>query len=163
MPSLANMSPKIQQQNRTLQFNNLHTGESLNTCYFNAGHFVNTELQRVNHICRDFRRNEIHPMDKRLLTQLSAIQQVLETDAEVQIISGYRSPKTNAMLRAHSHGGVAKRSLHMQGRAIDFRIAGVDISDVHDAALSIKAGGVGYYPGSRFVHIDTGRVRFWHG
>ncbi len=150
-------SPKI------INFNNLHTGEHLQTCYFDGKNFVNTELDKVNHICRDFRRNEIHPMDRRLLVQISEIQRLLATDAEVQIISGYRSPATNESLRAHGHKGVARKSLHMQGRAIDIRLSGIDIAKVHKAALQMKAGGVGYYPGSRFVHIDTGAVRSWHG
>jgi uncharacterized protein YcbK (DUF882 family) len=160
MPKLAMASsaePKI------LLMNNLHTGEKLETCYYDGRTFVDSELKRVDHLCRDFRRNEVHPMDKRLLTQLSAIQKLLGTEAEVQVISGYRSPATNEMLRGQSSGGVAKKSLHMQGKAMDFRIPGVSISDVNKAAQSIKAGGVGYYPNSNFVHIDTGSVRFWGG
>ncbi|OBT13499.1 hypothetical protein A9264_07440 [Vibrio sp. UCD-FRSSP16_10] len=160
IPKIALASPSSA---RIIKFNNLHTGERLQSCYFDGQTFVKSELSKIDHICRDFRRNEIHPMDKRLLTQLSQIQRVLNTDAEIQIISGYRSPATNESLRAHGHKGVARKSLHMQGRAIDIRIAGVDIAKVHDAALSIKAGGVGYYPGSQFVHIDTGAVRSWHG
>ncbi|WP_261874789.1 DUF882 domain-containing protein [Vibrio rarus] len=153
----ATQTPKV------INFNNLHTGEHLTSCYFDGQHFVESELDKINHICRDFRRNETHVMDKRLLSQISQIQEVLNTDAEVQIISGYRSAATNHYLRTHGHKGVARKSLHMQGRAMDIRIAGVNISKVHDAALSIKAGGVGYYPRSQFVHIDTGPVRSWRG
>jgi len=147
---------------RVLAMNNLHTGETLETCYFNGQRYVRSELDRINHICRDFRRNEVHPMDKGLFDQISRIQAVLGTQAEVQIISGYRSPATNAMLRSHSNG-VAKKSFHMQGKAFDFRLDGVPLKQVHEAALSLNAGGVGYYPKSDFVHIDTGPVRQWHG
>ncbi len=147
---------------RVLAMNNLHTGEMLETCYFNGNRYVRSELQRLNHICRDFRRNEVHPMDKGLFDQLSRIQALLGTDTEVQIISGYRSPATNEMLR-HNSNGVAKKSYHMQGKAFDFRLEGVSLKKVHEAALSLKAGGVGYYPKSGFVHIDTGPVRQWQG
>ncbi|EEX41507.1 lipoprotein putative [Vibrio furnissii CIP 102972] len=101
-------------------------------------------------------------MDKKLFDQISRIQAVLGTEAEVQIISGYRSPATNEMLRGKS-SGVAKKSFHMLGQAIDFRLDGVSLKQIHEAALSLKAGGVGYYPKSQFVHIDTGPVRQWRG
>lgn len=99
-------------------------------------------------------------MDKRLFDQISQIQKLIGTESEVIVISGYRSPVTNASLRSGSTG-VAKKSLHMEGKAIDFRLDGVKLSTVRDAAISLKAGGVGYYPGSNFVHIDTGAVRSW--
>ncbi|AQP36037.1 DUF882 domain-containing protein [Vibrio anguillarum] len=145
---------------RILAMNNLHTGETLETCYFNGVRYVRSELDRLNHICRDFRRNEVHPMDKNLFDQISKIQSLLGTQAEVQIISGYRSPATNEMLRTHS-SGVAKKSFHMLGQAIDFRLDGVQLSQVREAAIELGAGGVGYYPSSDFVHIDTGPVRHW--
>jgi len=158
MPSQALAS--LASRPRTITLNNLHTGEKLETCYFDGARYVSAELARVNHICRDFRRNESHPMDRALLDKINAIQSVLGTQAEVQIISGYRSPATNEMLRGKS-SGVAKKSYHMLGQAIDFRLAGVPLSDVRKAAISLKAGGVGYYPGSNFVHIDTGPARAW--
>ncbi|SON48328.1 DUF882 domain-containing protein [Vibrio tapetis] len=145
---------------RNIVFNNLHTGEKIETCYFDGSTYVTEELDRINHICRDFRRNESHPMDKLLLDKISAIQSALGTNAEVQIISGYRSPATNEMLRGKS-SGVAKKSHHMLGKAIDFRLEGVALADVRKAAISLKAGGVGYYPGSNFIHIDTGATRSW--
>ncbi|MGB5804643.1 MAG: DUF882 domain-containing protein [Vibrio anguillarum] len=145
---------------RILSMNNLHTGETLETCYFNGVRYVRSELDRLNHICRDFRRNEVHPMDKNLFDQISKIQSLLGTQAEVQIISGYRSPATNEMLRTHS-SGVAKKSFHMLGQAIDFRLDGVQLSQVREAAIELGAGGVGYYPSSDFVHIDTGPIRHW--
>lgn len=99
-------------------------------------------------------------MDKRLFDQISKIQTMLGVEAEVQIVSGYRSPATNEALRAQS-SGVAKKSYHMLGQAIDFRLDGVDLKKVRDAARDLKAGGVGFYPSSDFVHIDTGPVRYW--
>ncbi len=99
-------------------------------------------------------------MDRRLFDQISQIQKLIGTESEVVVISGYRSPATNSALRSHS-SGVAKKSFHMVGKAIDFRLDGIKLSTVREAALSLKAGGVGYYPGSNFVHIDTGTVRSW--
>ena len=147
-------------QRKVITLNNLHTGETLQTCYFDGANFVESELDKINHLCRDFRRNEVFPLDKKLLTQLDNIQTLLKSNAEVQIISGYRSPATNEALRSKSNG-VAKKSFHMQGKALDFRLVGVDLKDVRKAALQLKSGGVGYYPGSNFIHIDTGRVRSW--
>nr|WP_228481207.1 YcbK family protein [Vibrio fluminensis] len=145
---------------RSLALNNVHTGENLETCYFDGKSYVSKEMVRIDKICRDFRRNEIHKMDKKLFDQISLIQSELGVEAEVQIISGYRSPATNKALRAHS-SGVAKKSYHMTGQAIDFRLDGVNLRRVRDVAREIKAGGVGYYPNSNFVHIDTGPVRYW--
>ncbi|WP_372882467.1 DUF882 domain-containing protein [Psychromonas sp.] len=145
---------------RKLHLNNLHTGEELQTCYFDGKHYQRGEMKKINHLCRDFRRNEIKDMDKRLFDQLAAIQKIIGSNKQIHIISGYRSPETNKMLRAKSTG-VAKKSMHMLGQAIDFRVEGVPLSEVRKAALSLKAGGVGYYPKSNFVHIDTGRVRSW--
>ncbi len=147
-------------QPRSLALNNLHTGEALETCYFDGRQYLSGELARIDQICRDFRRNEVHPMDKRLFDQVAQIQSVLGTQAEVQIISGYRSPATNQALRNKS-SKVAKKSYHMLGQALDFRLQGVDLKRVRDAARSLKAGGVGYYPRSNFIHIDTGPVRYW--
>ncbi|MQP55969.1 DUF882 domain-containing protein [Vibrio parahaemolyticus] len=158
MPTLSWAS--LPDEPRVLAMNNLNTGELLETCYFDGKRYVGKELQRLNEFCRDHRRNEVHPMDKRLFDQISQIQKLIGTESEVIVISGYRSPVTNASLRSGSTG-VAKKSLHMEGKAIDFRLDGVKLSTVRDAAISLKAGGVGYYPGSNFVHIDTGAVRSW--
>lgn len=158
MPSLSWAS--LPDEPRVLAMNNLNTGELLESCYFNGNTYVDEELKRLDKFCRDHRRNEIHPMDRRLFDQISQIQALIGTDAEVIVISGYRSPLTNASLRNNS-SGVAKKSMHMEGKAIDFRLDGVKLSTVRDAALSLKAGGVGYYPRSNFVHIDTGAVRSW--
>jgi uncharacterized protein YcbK (DUF882 family) len=147
---------------RALQMNNLHTGEILEIQYFDGQHYQASELQKINYLCRDFRQNKAIDMDKHLFDQLSQIQQLIGCNNEIQIISGYRTPETNNMLRQKS-SGVAQKSFHMQGRAIDFRIEGVPLSRVKKAALSLKMGGVGYYPGSNFVHIDTGHFRTWRG
>jgi uncharacterized protein YcbK (DUF882 family) len=143
-----------------LALNNLNTGEALETCYFDGKNYLKNELSRLNHLCRDYRRNEVHAMDKYLFDQISLIQAELGVESEVLVISGYRSPATNEALRAKS-GGVAKKSYHMLGQAIDFRLDGVNLKQVRDAAISLKAGGVGYYPRSNFIHIDTGPVRYW--
>lgn len=145
---------------RTIAMSNLHTGESLESCYFDGEKYIERELSLLNQICRDFRQNEAFDMDRELFNQVSQIQQLLGTSNQVMIISGYRSPKTNAALRANS-SGVAKKSYHMRGMALDFRLDGIPISQVRDAAMSLKAGGVGYYQKSQFVHIDTGPVRSW--
>ncbi|NIY93470.1 YcbK family protein [Vibrio diazotrophicus] len=160
LPNIAQAS--LPDEPRVLALNNLHTGETLESCYFNGQRYVRSELKRLNHICRDFRRNEVHPMDKKLFDQLTRIQTLIGCEAEVQIISGYRSPATNEMLRQNSNG-VAQKSFHMMGKAFDFRLDGVSLKQIHEAALSLKAGGVGYYPRSGFVHIDTGPVRNWQG
>jgi uncharacterized protein YcbK (DUF882 family) len=112
------------------------------------------------YILRDHRTGDVHDMDQGLLDLLYLLQTRVESRQTFQIISGYRSPKTNAMLSGKSKG-VAKRSYHMQGKAIDIRLNGCDLKQLHKAALSLKAGGVGYYPSSDFIHVDVGRVRRW--
>ncbi|MFT6986437.1 MAG: hypothetical protein ACJAT7_002272 [Psychromonas sp.] len=158
-PSISYASP-LTGPPRSLEMNNLHTGEILQTEYFDGTSYQVSEFQKINQICRDFRQNESIAMDKDLFDQLSKIQQLIGCDTQVQIISGYRSAATNKMLRGKSKG-VAKKSLHMLGKAIDFRLEGVPLADVKKAALSLKNGGVGYYPESDFVHIDTGHFRTW--
>ena len=145
---------------RQLAFYNLHTGEKLSTTYWADGDYIAQELQSLNHLLRDHRTGEIQPIDKRLLDLLYVLQQQVHNAGTYHIISGYRSPTTNANLRKHSRG-VAKRSLHMQGKAIDIRLPGVELKHLRKAALNLRAGGVGYYPKSNFVHLDTGRPRFW--
>lgn len=145
---------------RALAMKAINTGEALETCYFDGRNYNKNELSRINHLCRDYRRNEVHAMDKYLFDQISLIQAELGVESEVIVISGYRSPATNEALRGKS-GRVAKKSYHMLGQAIDFRLDGVKLKDVREAAISLKAGGVGYYPRSNFIHIDTGPVRQW--
>ena len=145
---------------RTLAFRNLHTGESLRTTFWAQGNYLDDELQAVNHVMRDHRSGDVHPMDPKLLDLLYALQQSVAVNGAFHIISGYRSPRTNQKLRAQG-GGVAKKSLHMQGKAIDIRLPGCPLARLRDAAMALRAGGVGYYAKSDFIHIDTGRVRRW--
>lgn len=145
---------------RALSFHNLHTGESLNVTYWADGHHIPGALAEVNQILRDFRTEEIWPIDVRLLDLLHRVRQALDTQEPFHIISGYRSPATNKALRKGG-SGVAKRSLHMQGKAIDVRVPGRPLRTLHKAAVALKSGGVGKYPKSNFVHMDVGRVRYW--
>jgi len=147
---------------RLLAFDNIHTGEKLKVEYWAEGQYVPEALAQVNHVLRDFRSGDVHPIAPQLLDLLSLLRTRLETAEPVTVISGYRSPTTNALLRGeHEHSGVASKSLHMQGMAIDIRIAGRSLAAVHTAALAQRGGGVGYYPASDFVHVDVGRVRTW--
>ena len=145
---------------RSLSFYNTHTDERLKTCYWAEDEYLPEGLQEINTILRDHRTGDIQDMDRGLLDLLYLLQTKVESKQTFQIISGYRSPKTNAMLSKKS-GAVAKRSYHMQGMAIDIRLNGCDLKQLHKAALSLKAGGVGYYPSSDFIHVDVGRVRSW--
>ncbi len=144
----------------SLSFYNLHTGESLKAVYYENGGYLAGALQEINYVLRDFRANEVKPIDPRLLDLLVALHGRLDTSAPFDVISGYRSAKTNAMLHTHSEG-VAVHSLHIDGRAIDIRVPNRDLSTLRQTALTLHAGGVGYYPRSDFVHVDTGRVRCW--
>lgn len=150
---------------RQLSFLHTHTGETLNCATYWANGTVQTDaLTDIYQILRDHRANQVFEIDLKLLDQLTLLNQALNNKEPIHIISGFRSPQTNAYLRKNSQGGgVAKRSLHMDGRAIDIRIPGIDIKDLHHAASSLKKGGVGFYPGLQFVHMDTGRVRYWQG
>lgn len=145
---------------RQLAFYHTHTGERLDVVYREGSDYLPGALGSIDRFLRDFRTGESHPIDPELLDQLHDIQAALGKPSRIEIISGYRSPKTNNMLRGKSNS-VAKRSLHMQGRALDIRLTDVPTKNLRAAALELKSGGVGYYPKSKFVHIDTGRVRFW--
>lgn len=147
---------------RTLSLVSTHTGERLSVRYFSAGRYVPDALERLYRLLRDHRTGDVSPIDPRLFDQLHALASCAGCAPRYEIISGYRSPATNARLRAAS-SGVARRSLHMEGRAIDVRLPGVDCARLRDLALDMGAGGVGYYAKSDFVHLDTGRVRSWSG
>lgn len=138
------------------------TGETLRTVYWAEGEYLEDELKRINHMLRDFRTDDIHPIDTALLDTLHAIQSKMELSPkqEFHIISAYRSPRTNAMLRERGRG-VAKNSYHMRGQAIDINLPNRDLNHIRKAALALKSGGVGYYPRSGFVHVDVGPVRTW--
>ncbi|MGH7561532.1 MAG: DUF882 domain-containing protein [Gemmatimonadales bacterium] len=148
---------------RALDFLHTHTGEKLAVEYFVGGRYLPDALSDVNHYLRDIRTGDVHPIDPKLLDILYALKDLTGTSRPFQVISGYRSARTNAMLRQHGGGGIASGSLHMQGKAIDIRLADVPLRKLRDAALNLGRGGVGYYPGaaSNFVHVDTGRVRRW--
>ena len=145
---------------RTLRLQHLHTGEKLSIEYFSGGRYLPHALEAVNHLLRDFRTGEAGPMAPALFDLLHDLAVLTETRHPFEVISAYRSPQTNAALRARS-SGVASGSLHLQGKAIDIRLADVPLATLRDAALSLRRGGVGYYPASRFVHVDIGRVRRW--
>jgi uncharacterized protein YcbK (DUF882 family) len=147
---------------RRASIHNLHTGEMLDAVYWEKGAYVPDALAEAMRVMRDWRNNDEHVMDPRLLDLLHAVQAKLEVKAPFQLISGYRSPETNAMLHAESDQ-VASKSQHMLGKASDIRVEGVELADLHKAALSLKAGGVGFYPVSNFVHVDVGPVRQWSG
>lgn len=145
---------------RTLRLYNTHTGEKLTSVFWAEGQFIPDAMKDINKVLRDHRNNKVAEMDPELMLLLTAVNEKMGNNKELHIISGYRSPESNAKLHSAS-GGVAKRSLHMEAKAIDIRIPGKDLKMLQRAALSIGGGGVGYYPDSQFVHMDTGRVRSW--
>jgi len=147
-------------QSRELRFSHLHTGEALTVEYFQTGHYQPDALEAVNHLLRDFRTGDVHVIDPALLDVLHAVRGRVASRRPFDVISGYRSPHTNAALR-RTGDGVAARSLHMTGRAIDLRLRDVSLATLRRAGLAVGAGGVGYYPASNFVHLDTGRMRAW--
>ena len=128
--------------------------------YYTGREYLPEALAAINHLLRDFRTDDEQAIDRNLLDLLSDISWKIGDRTCFEVISGYRSPTTNAMLRRTS-GKVAERSLHMQGRAIDVRVQGLDAVLLRNAATAMRRGGVGYYPNSRFVHLDTGRFRTW--
>ncbi|MEI7704099.1 MAG: DUF882 domain-containing protein [Deltaproteobacteria bacterium] len=147
-------------EERVLTFHHTHTGERLSLPYWGDGTYLPASLSRVDEFLRDFRTGDRHPIDPALLDQLHSLRLATGSRAPFQVISGYRSPQTNDALRGHG-GGQARHSLHMQGRAIDVRLADVRTSVLRDAALELGRGGVGFYPSQDFVHVDTGPVRRW--
>ena len=162
--SLHSASPAFgaatQSATRRLRFRHTHTNERLDVVYWRHGNYLQTALTQINELLRDFRTEDTHAIDPALLDLLHEVYVQTGSNGEYEIISGYRSPETNAMLRSRSRS-VAKRSMHMEGKAIDIRLTDVPLSVVQETALSLKQGGVGYYPKSNFVHLDTGRPRFW--
>lgn len=146
---------------RTLSFHHTHTGEHLSLVYHDGADYLPDALTEVNRLLRDFRSEEIYPIDPLLLDLLSTVRSMTGERGTFEVISGYRSPATNNMLRHKGGGGVAKRSLHMQGKAIDVRLTGVDSAKLRKVSIALARGGVGYYSKSDFVHLDTGRFRTW--
>ena len=145
---------------RSLELKNLHTGEVLQVTFDHEAGPDPATLAKLQHFLRDYRVNEEHAMDPALFSLLSDLAISAGKDARYEVISGYRSPGTNARLHAEGHG-VAEHSLHMEGRAIDVRLPGFPTHKLRDLGHALRRGGVGYYPASDFVHLDTGRVRFW--
>lgn len=145
---------------KTLSFLNLHTNETLECCYWKNNQLDPEAINKINYILRDHRTQEVAQIDTQLINMLHDLHSLAKSNAPFEIISGYRSPKTNEALR-NSTTGVAKRSLHMQGKAIDVRLPDIELKKLRDIAISLQAGGVGYYSKSGFLHLDTGRPRNW--
>jgi uncharacterized protein YcbK (DUF882 family) len=154
---------------RRLAFHHLHTNEDLDLVYWHKGAYVPEALVAINHVLRDFRANEDHVIDPKLLDLVNELRVRTGTKEPFRVIGGYRSPQTNEMLRdksaeAHNQSPeVAKKSLHMVGQAIDLRLNDVSLNQLHQTAVDLKRGGVGYYPDSDFIHVDVGAVRYWQG
>lgn len=148
-------------QPRVLSLQHLHTNERLTLVYRIGDHYQRSALQRLNHFLRDHRTGDATTIDPRLFDLLYDVQRHLgNADGTFQVLSAYRSPRTNAMLRRTSRA-VATRSLHLTGQAVDVRLTQTATRNIRDAALDLSRGGVGFYPRSNFVHLDTGRVRRW--
>jgi len=145
---------------RRLHLINEHLGDDVDVVFYTHGVYINENVSMLNHLMRDRRANIATQMDTTLYNQLFMLRKVLETDKPVHVLSGYRTPETNAKLRRRS-SRVAKYSLHMEGRAADIYVPGFSVEQVQKAALSLQAGGVGLYSKSNFVHLDTGQVRHW--
>lgn len=148
-------------EERSLSFDHTHTGERLELVYAVGGTYVPQALATLNRFLRDHYTGDIGVIDPQLFDVLHRLRTELGSSARFQVISGYRCPATNATLKATRGGGVASHSLHMDGKAIDVRLPGTALGDLRDAALGLRAGGVGYYQRDQFVHVDTGRVRHW--
>lgn len=149
----------VNAENR-LKLHNIHNGEKIDTVFRTPEGYVAEGLREVEHFLRDFRTGDVHAMDRGLLDLVHALHERFDTDRPFEVISGYRSPKTNAMLAGRSNG-VGKKSYHMRGMAMDISLPGHDIRDLHGAAKAMKRGGVGLYARTNFIHVDTGPVRYW--
>jgi uncharacterized protein YcbK (DUF882 family) len=145
---------------RELSFYNIHTGEKLSATYWSGSNYLDASIDEISWILRDYRTGIANPIDPKLLDLLYSLQAKVEHHGELHVISGYRSPETNAMLARRS-SGVATHSYHMLGKAIDIRMPNFDTSRLYKAAISMKRGGTGYYSSSDFVHVDVGPVRHW--
>jgi len=145
---------------RSVAFHHLHTGEQLKVDYWVNGRYQRDALRAVNHLLRDYRTGQLHTIDPALLDVIDGLRHRLGTGGPVEVVSGYRSPETNELLREEG-AGVAKASYHLRGMAIDMRVPGRSLRNVKRAAMSMRRGGVGYYPHSNFVHVDVGPIRHW--
>ncbi|HDH34067.1 MAG TPA: DUF882 domain-containing protein [Nitrospirae bacterium] len=147
---------------RELHFYNLYTYEDLKITYWREGWYIPEALSDINHIFRDIRTGKVKAINKELLDLLFNIRKKINVDAPFQIVSGYRTPQSNAILRKLKKG-VAKNSLHMYGKAVDIRVPGFSLRTLRREAKKLELGGVGYYPQAHFVHVDVGEVRYWRG
>src|SRR3954454_18926757 len=153
-------APAISFAPRSVSLYNTHTGEWVRTVYWADGHYIREAVRDINWVLRDHHSDEVRPMNAGILDLLEMLRSRLDSRDPFLVMSGYRSPTTNARMHAHS-SGVASKSFHIQGMAIDLRCEGRTLSQVRQAAMSLRAGGVGYYPNSDFVHVDCGPVRHW--
>jgi uncharacterized protein YcbK (DUF882 family) len=160
MPALS-ISASASAGTRELAMVHTHTLERIDLVYAVDGQYVPAALGSLNRFLRDHYSGEVGVIDPQVFDLLHHVQQTLGSGRAYEVISGYRCPATNTRLRETRGGGVAKHSLHMEGRAVDVRLPGVPLADLRDAALSLRGGGVGFYPREQFVHLDTGRVRTW--
>lgn len=159
LPPVSQGAP-ARRTDKNLRFYHTHTGETLSRVFWADGEYVPDALADINRVLRDHRTNEVSRIDAQLLLLLERLTSLAGANDTLHVISGYRSPRTNQALADRSDG-VSRRSLHMVGQAIDIRIPGRDLQSVRNAALSLRGGGVGFYPASQFVHVDVGRVRAW--
>jgi uncharacterized protein YcbK (DUF882 family) len=145
---------------RSIRMYSGRTGESINTIYWIDGEYVPEAVDEITHFMRDWRNGKIMPIDTRTIDIMTAAHRLMDTDEPYMLLSGYRSPETNAMLRARSKG-VAKNSRHLKGQAADLRLKSRSVSQIYGAAMACRAGGVGKYSRSNFVHMDCGPIRTW--
>jgi uncharacterized protein YcbK (DUF882 family) len=143
-----------------ISFSNQRSGETFSGVYRVGNKYLPQAFERINYVMRDVREDEIFPMDPRVIDILAIVHRYLDANEPYSVLSGYRSPHTNAELRSNSEG-VAKRSLHMSGQAVDLRLGEISAVNIRKAAVKLAAGGVGYYPRSGFVHLDSGTFRTW--
>ena len=148
---------------KILSFYNIHTGEKIAAPFWENGEYLNDGIAEISQVLRDHRSGEAMPIDRKLFDYLYNLQQKVGSSIRFEVISGYRSPKSNQKLRQQDSKGVAKKSFHMKGQAIDIRLPGTDLAVLQKSARTLQLGGVGYYPKSGFIHLDTGWARSWKG
>ena len=151
---------QVAEPSRALSFRHMYTGEQVTTTYKARGRYIQNGVAQIDHILRDWRTDETVAIDPKLLDMIWDMQKILGSRAPVDVISGYRTQETNEML-ATTNSGVAEHSQHLFGKALDFRLADRGLDKIRRVAIALRRGGVGYYPRSGFVHVDTGRVRVW--
>lgn len=162
IPSAIYAAAEELQTEKTICFHNVYTLETLETVYCKNGEYLPEALSGINHIFRDIRTGKERTISKELIDLLYDLQQDIKSDGPFQIISGYRTPRSNALLRK-TKKGVAKNSFHMYGKAVDIRLPDYSLGTLRRKAMNLRGGGVGYYPRSNFIHVDVGAVRYWRG